>query len=279
MATSPLTVATIDRSTHKRTPTPIKRLATGFGPVIALYVLYSIVRYLVADRGPIIGFTNARRLLDLEKYFGIDWEHGFQTAFLPHEWIVKFANWYYVAGFLPVLIGSAILAAWRAPDVLRHWRVVFAVSLGLALVGYSAFPLAPPRLLPEHWGFVDTLLLYGPRYYGDATGSSVFNGYGILPSTVNVYAAMPSMHVAWSAIAGILFAASLNGRRWPVVLAIVHPALMAFAVVVTANHYLLDIVAGLVVLAAAIAIVRAFKQRTEGRDNDIATVSLPGQTP
>ena len=76
----------------------------------------------------------------------------------------------------------------------------------MALVGFVLFPLAPPRMLPSSEGFVDTLVVYGPRYYGDADGRSLFNGYGSFPSLFNDYAAMPSMHVAWSAS---------RGRSWP----------------------------------------------------------------
>ena len=265
MAMAPLTVSAFDRSTQQQNHPPFKRVLTGLGPVVLLYVLYSVVRFLVADRGPDLGFSNAKRLLDLEDRFGIAWESAVQTALLPHNWVVRGSNVYYVFGFLPILIGSALLAAWRASSSLRYWRLVFASSLMMALIGYSAFPLAPPRLLPDHWGFVDTLMVYGPRYYGDATGSSLFNGFGSLPSTVNVYAAMPSMHVAWSVIAGILFAASFGNRRWAVVLAVLHPLLMSFSVIVTANHYLLDVVAGLIVLGVAIAVVQAIEKRSARR--------------
>src|SRR5215217_7528408 len=170
--------------------------------------------------------------------------------------LARAANWYYVAGFLPVLVLAAALAAWRAPAAFASLRRVFSVSLVLALVGFAVFPVAPPRLLGADRGFVDTLLAYGPRYYGDAHGSGVFNAGGRLPSLVNVYAAMPSMHVAWSAVAGALLAVAI-GRRWARALAVLHPAAMAFAVVVTGNHYVLDVLGGLLVLGLAITFVLA----------------------
>ena len=265
MATSPLTVSAIDRSAQQLAPSPFKRVVSGLGPVVLLYALYSIVRFLVADRGPDLGFSNAKRLLDLEDRVGIGREHALQAALLPHQWIVRGSNWYYVFGFLPILIGCAITSAWRAPSSLRYWRLVFATSLIMALVGYSAFPLAPPRLLPEHWGFVDTLLLYGPRYYGDAHGSSLFNGFGLLPSTVNVYAAMPSMHVAWSVIAGVLFAASFDNRQWAVALGIYIRCSWHLRSSSPKSLNLPDVVAGLIVLGFAIVLVRAYEARNFGR--------------
>jgi membrane-associated phospholipid phosphatase len=247
------------RTAPQSTMSLARRLVLGIGPLLMLYVFYSVIRYLVADRGPDLGLANAIAVLDLERRFGINWELDLQMASLPHIWFIRAANWYYVLGFLPMLVGGAMLAAWKAPSALFRWRGIFALSLLMAIVGYTLFPLTPPRLLPDNWGFIDTLQAFGPRYYGDTRGSSLFNAYGRLPSMVNVYAAMPSMHVAWSVIAGALIAASFDRRRWAVILFFLHPSLMALAVVVTANHYLLDVVAGLIVLALAIALDRVYR--------------------
>lgn len=233
-----------------------RRVVAGMAPMLALYVLYTLIRWAVADRGPVVGGRHALWVLDAERWLRLDWELSLQQVALPAGPLVWAANWYYVAGFLPVIIGCAVAAAWKAGAAFAWWRRVFVCSLGIALLGYALFPLTPPRLLAAEYGYVDTLLLYGPRYYGDAQGSSLFNAYGSMPSMVNVYAAMPSMHVAWSIIAAALFVAVMGRRRWAVALAILHPTLMALAVVVTANHYVLDVVAGVVVLALAIGLAR-----------------------
>ena len=234
----------------------VGRIAAGLAPLLGLYVLYTILRWVLTDRGPALGPRHAERLLDLEARLGLDWELSLHDFALRHDWIVRAANWYYVAAFLPVLVAAAVLAAWRAPAAFAWWRRVFALSLGLALVGFALFPMAPPRLLPAEYGFADTLMAYGPHYYGDAEGSSLFNAYGRIPSMVNEYAAMPSMHVAWSAVAGALLAVAI-GRRWAWTLAILHPLLMALTVVVTANHYVLDVVGGLLALGIAMALATA----------------------
>jgi membrane-associated phospholipid phosphatase len=71
---------------------------------------------------------------------------------------------------------------------------------------------------------------------------------------VNVYAAMPSMHVAWSVIVGQLLMRIFPERLWVRIAGWLHPVVMATAVVVTANHYLLDIIVGLLVLLVAILV-------------------------
>ena len=177
-------------------------------------------------------------LLRLETSLHLDWEYRLQHATLGHAWLVHLANYYYVFGFLPVSL-CTILGAWRAPIAFAWWRTVFATSLLLALAGFAVFPLTPPRLLPLNHGYVDTLLLYGPHYYGDSSGSSLFNAYGSIPSVVNVYAAMPSMHIAWSIIAGALLCAAFGKRWWTIALAMLHPLLMAYVVIVSGNHYVL----------------------------------------
>lgn len=230
----------------------VRQLVIGLAPMLTLYVFYTVVRFLVKDRGPAEGVRNANNVLHLEKRFGFDWEGGIQTFMLPHEWLVVAANWYYVAGFLPVILISAGISAVLDYENFLWWRRRFALTLLMALIGFAIYPLAPPRMLP---GMVDTLMVYGPQYYGNNQGESLFNLYGRIPSMVNVYAAMPSMHVAWSVIAGALLISALNRRWWVIVIGVVHPILMAIAVVVTANHYLLDVVLGIAALLAALGVL------------------------
>jgi hypothetical protein len=261
MATTRLTIRTAASPRDFPNVADARRVALGLTPLLALYVFYSLVRWLVADRGPIAGAVNARSIIDIERWLRIDWELGIQRVILDYEWLTRAANWYYVYGFFPVVVPCAVLAAWRAPAVFAWWRRVFSISLTLALVGFALYPLTPPRLLPASYGYVDTLLHLGPHYYGDATGSSLFNLYGSIPSMVNVYAAMPSMHVAWSVVASALFVVVMRGRRWARILAAIHPCLMAFAVVATANHYVLDVVCGLAVLLVSIYVGRLWTRR------------------
>jgi hypothetical protein len=71
------------------------------------------------------------------------------------------------------------------------------------------------------------------------------------------------MHVAWSVVAAALFWVVAGRRRWATVLAILHPLLMAFAVIATANHYVIDVVAGLAVLLVSVLLGRYWNRRTE----------------
>jgi membrane-associated phospholipid phosphatase len=256
MATTTATIASPTTKSSQPKCSDFRRILTGLAPIAVLYILYSIVRWSVSDRGPGSAIRHGRDVLRLERWLDIDVEVDMQHQVLKHLWLTRSVNWYYVYGFLPILISCTLLGVWKAPAAFYKWRRIFSISMIMALIGFASFPVAPPRLLDPSYEFVDTLLKFGPHYYGDSTGGSLFNLYGRIPSTVNVYAAMPSMHVAWSVVAGALFCAVVGARWWSMSLAVLHPILMGFAVIATGNHFLLDVIAGLVVLLLAIWLTR-----------------------
>src|SRR6185312_9767346 len=109
-------------------------------------------------------------------------------------------------------------------------RNAMLISGAIGLVIFTLFPLAPPRL--AELGLVDTV-----------TRSS--DAYRVLQPTMftNQYAAMPSLHVGWDLLVGL---AILAAARGPLLRAFgaVMPVLMVAAVVLTANHYIVDAIAG-----------------------------------
>ena len=108
---------------------------------------------------------------------------------------------------------------------------MFMIAMFLALVGYVAFPTAPPRYLPE-WGFSDTVA----SFVGDKAEQSANVLY-------NPFAAVPSMHVAFALMIGV--PASRIVRHRPLkVLWLIYPVVITFVVVVTANHFWLDAALG-----------------------------------
>jgi hypothetical protein len=124
-------------------------------------------------------------------------------------------------------------------------RNMFLVAMALALVGYTAFPTAPPRLLPEE-GFVDTINAY----------AGVGHDSALVELFVNPYAAVPSMHMAFAlmiAIPGVLICRNLAAK----VLWVVYPLLVLAVIVVTANHFWLDAAAGALVAALAALAARS----------------------
>lgn len=106
------------------------------------------------------------------------------------------------------------------------------------------FPLAPPRMLPAA-GLVDTGQVYGPTVYGATPATDTM---------ANQFAAMPSLHVGWAVMVAVgLIVATGSRWRW---LWLLHPAITLLVVVGTANHYWLDAIVVVALLAVAFAALR-----------------------
>ncbi len=223
-------------------------------------VAYRMVRYLVRD-DLADAFTNAQRVIDWERAVGIFNEVSLQSTILGSHPVVFMLNRYY---FIAHFLGTAILLTWL---FVRHHdrygqvrRVLFAVTMG-GLAIHVAFPLAPPRWFPE-MGFVDTLQTYGPKVYdSDAVAS-----------TANQIAAMPSLHVAWALLGAWAVVSVLDSRwRW---LAMIHPITMSLAVVVTANHWWLDVVVAALLVVLAFQADRPLQQFLSNRTDQRLAISL-----
>jgi membrane-associated phospholipid phosphatase len=72
------------------------------------------------------------------------------------------------------------------------------------------------------------------------------------PGLINKYAALPSLHFGWNLLVGIVLWRVTRSRAIRA-FAVVMPVAMAFAVVATGNHYVVDVLAGGVVALAGLA--------------------------
>jgi membrane-associated phospholipid phosphatase len=123
----------------------------------------------------------------------------------------------------------------------------------LALVGFTVFPVMPPRLLPPGYHFVDTLKTVGGLWSFDS---------GPVSKVSNQFAAMPSLHMAWSMWCGAVLAVTVR-RPWARTTAIAYPTLTLFCIIVTANHYFLDAIAGVITLGLGFVIALALRSIEE----------------
>jgi membrane-associated phospholipid phosphatase len=142
----------------------------------------------------------------------------------------------------------------RHNDRFYFVRNMFMVAMALALVGYVTMPTAPPRFLPE-LGFVDTI-----AYYADVRHDSAF-----VALFFNPYAAIPSMHVAFSLMLAV--PAILIVQRWYLkVIWALYPALVTFVVIVTGNHWWFDAAVGAAVAAIAAVVATGVLSRLRPAD-------------
>jgi len=200
-------------------------------------------------------------IVNLENSLGIFWEVQLQSWVLSYGWLVKLLNWFYLFGHLPVIGTLAIwMYFWHRPQYLLM-RNAFLLSGAIGLIIYVNFPTAPPRLLQDHGvflGFVDTVV---DQYH---------RGRPLTPDFfVNQYAAMPSLHFGWNLLVGVsLWMATRN--VFVRAFAVIMPLAMFTDIILTANHYILDGVAGLGVMLLGLFIAMAgrwFVVRTISADS------------
>ena len=212
------------------------------------FLLYFIVRGAVIDRTG-DALYHARRVVELQSLLGLWIEPAFQAWVVETRLVARVMNFAYFWFDFPLIIGAGLLLFWRSRSNYTLLRDALLISGGFALILYWTFPVAPPRYLTE-WGFVDTLEQYSNLSY-QAQSMRPF---------VNPFAAVPSLHVGWSALlAVVIFRAT--PRLIPRVTVVVLFVLQSLAVVATANHFLFDGVAGLLVCALAFGIA-LWLQRT-----------------
>lgn len=187
--------------------------------------------------------AHADDVWSFERSMRLPSEARLQERFLESDTAVRVINAIYQYVHFPVMVCTLVLLYARRRDAYRWFRNVLILTTGLALVGHIAYPLSPPRLEPS-FGMVDTGTEFGQSTYAGRPGTGF----------TNQLAAMPSMHVAWAALIAIAVILCLRSPwRW---LAPLYAVTILIVVVVTGNHYWLDGIVGLALLAIAILVLR-----------------------
>ena len=178
--------------------------------VAVFYGIYTVIRDTqgsagggTGGRAAVVAYHHARAVIRVERDLLLYHERQIQSFLLHHLGSLTtpffdFWNlWYGSAHF----VVTAVVMVWlfrRDPGRYALWRNTLAMTTALALVGFATYPLMPPRLLdftfpniPAHhaYGFVDTLARYGGSWSFDS---------GAMQKVSNQFAAMPSLHIAWS---------------------------------------------------------------------------------
>lgn len=243
----------IDEATLHDAAAPRLRWWRELVYVLAFYGVYSWIRNQFGSSGSFSASNasarrNAEWIIEVEKAMGLFFEEALQKLFEGWGWFYWFWNVFY--GSLHFIVTAAVMVYLYRRFPLRYqcYRTVLAFTTGLALIGFATFPLMPPRLLAAggeygadltQYEFVDTLVVHGGLWSFDS---------GTMESISNQWAAMPSLHIGWAVWCALALVPVLR-NRWGRVAIIVYPILTLFGVVVTANHYWIDGIGGLIVLS------------------------------
>jgi hypothetical protein len=221
--------------------------------IAAFYGIYSVIRnqFGSAKVSDVEALRNGTRVIRIERDLHIFHEQVIQGWFLGWKAFIQFWNLYYGTFHFVVTAFALIWLFVKFPERYGRWRTTLAVTTALALIGFAAFPLLPPRLLPESYGFVDTLATYHGLWSFDS---------GAMSKVSNQYAAMPSLHFAWSTWSALVLVPAVRSR-WLKALIVLYPVATLYAIVVTGNHYFLDAIGGAVILALGVAAGRWWSER------------------
>ena len=199
--------------------------------VLGALFAYMAVRFITKGQRR-LALENARDLLNFEKLFGIDWERGAQAAVIrrpPWRW---FFDTVYVWTYWPMVILTLIMFWRRDRRRYQLFRDALFISGAIGLVVFALYPVAPPRMLD---GFTDTVAQVSRQHF-------VARPTGL----ANEYAALPSFHAGWIVLAASMIVKATR-RFVSRIFAVVGALLMSTAVVVTANHYVIDVIVGVAV--------------------------------
>ncbi len=204
------------------------------------YLAYRLVRGMV-EGDATAAFNHARDLISIERTMHLFVEPSVQAWASGSRALMDFSSWLYVNAQTTITVGGLVYLYVRHNRNFYFVRNMFMIAMFIALIGYTVFPTAPPRFMPE-WGFIDSV--------SDLTGVHVSHTSASMNALFNPYAAVPSMHVAFALMIGWPLA-RLVRHSAARVLWLLYPFLMAFVIVVTANHFIVDALLGALTAGAS----------------------------
>ena len=265
--------------------------------VAVAFLLYFGVRGAVIDR-PEVAYNQALDIIDAQRALGFFVEDDLNNWVQDKLFVAQTMNLVYFYLHFPLIIVFGIWLYYFRREKYTLTRDAFLASGAIALLVYWLYPVAPPRELPELAarfdpnapsyvrGFIDTLEVH-LHYAYDTQSTRAF---------VNPYAAMPSLHFGWDLLLGLgiiwafrpsrrsasaetrLRGVSTRGWIWVAVpLGVALPVLQVFSITLTANHFLLDAVAGgIVALMGVTAAVMLQRWGYPALTRSVRRLPVPG---
>ena len=228
---------------------PTRRLVVALLPFIVFGISYdwmNIVHNYEVNPVDIRGLYESEKQL-----FGITAADG--TLLTPNEFFAlhRTALMDFLGGVfylcwvpVPIIFGLWMYFSGKVKPYL-HFALVFLLVNLIGFAGYYSHPAAPPWDVALH-GFDFRLGVPGDvaglGAFDEMTGLGVFHGlYG---RNANVFAAVPSLHSAYTLVAFIYAMRSRSGLPWTLALGIITAGIW-FTAVYTSHHYIIDVLLGI----------------------------------
>ncbi|HTX68567.1 MAG TPA: phosphatase PAP2 family protein [Thermoleophilia bacterium] len=205
--------------------------------MLACYMAYDVSRALAQGREA-IAMANGIYFMNLEKALGIWWEPWIQGRVSAVGPLMSALVLVYQYAHLPLIIGCMLWLLTQRRGQWIFYRNWFLAINFIAVLVFALLPTAPPRMILTS-GVADMDFLHGLR-------SSIFEN-GML---ANPFAAMPSLHFGYALFIGLMLY-TLTPRRWVRYLGFLYASVVFVTIVATGNHFIVDAVAGALVVLAA----------------------------
>jgi hypothetical protein len=210
---------------------------------VALYGLYEVVRGFGGEDWEAARLHTAD-IVGLERSLGLFREHAIQVASASVPGLPRLLGVLYITLHFLGTIAFLVWVHRRRPDAFAAVRTTLVTATALALVGYIAYPAAPPRL--AGLGFTDTV----------SRSAGVNLSSDLLGALYNPLAAVPSLHFGYALLVGAGIAL-LARRRWVRLAGALYPLVMLYVIVATGNHFFVDAALGGIVVVVAWLLTRA----------------------
>jgi WS/DGAT/MGAT family acyltransferase len=238
------------RTTTSTTIIPLsvrRELALG----ITVFALYSGVAAMPVPGRRASAAAHGRSLFRLEQALHIDVERSLNGWLAAHPVIRVLVNYEYAITYV---LSALLLLVWLFRRHPARYRVARNSFVLINLVGagcFAIYPVMPPRL--SEFGFVDTVRM------GHTWGS-----WGTpMVDHADQLAAMPSLHVAWALWVSVELA-RLSARRSVQIVSACHIAITVFVIIATANHYVLDAVGAVILVAVCVPVAERITPARHG---------------
>jgi hypothetical protein len=238
----------LERHAHARSR--LRWVAVQAAIVAVGITVYFRVRH-VTEGSEAVAVDHAHDLLALERAIGLHLEQPLQSFVAPSEDLVTLANWVYIWCHWPVILVTMAWLVWHHQHEFVRLRDAMLISGAVGMLVFALYPVAPPRL--AGMGLEDTVIERS-------------EAYRVLqpPAFTNQYAALPSLHTGWDLLIGIAIVSAASTVLLRAV-GVALPALMALAVVATANHFVIDVVAGVALVLVSYAAAVLLERHREAR--------------
>lgn len=233
---------------RKVLPRGWRDLGLQLGIWFGFYFSYLGVRHLVdREPGKAIARLNGLKVIALEERLS---RHLFELTVEriadSSSLLLTAAAWTYWNSEFTVIGLTLLWIYLRRHERFSRFRNTILLANLVGLIGFALVPTAPPWMFPDR-GFV----------------AGVNHSGALLQTLANPYAAMPSLHAADALIVG-WFLVSASRTKWAKGLWALWPLWVWFCVIATANHYVLDVLAGIGVALAAL-LATSYGPRLLGR--------------